>query len=228
MARVIVIKFPGSSAEEVAEAYSQVLGIETQILWHDTETIPQTELLVVPGGSSFADYLRPGALAKASPIAAAIRRTARSSRVLGIGNGFQILCEFGVLPGSLLSNVEGSFISKEVSVVTETSCSKLSPETGQVYQCPIACEYGCYYLDVRALSDLEEAKQVVFRYSDPEGVLLSEPPTGSVKGIAGLSNQQGNVLGLMFHPERSVEANFNSGRGKEILLSALNGVNRNT
>jgi phosphoribosylformylglycinamidine synthase I len=202
---VLIIEFPGSSAEEVAEAYKLYLGIDARILWHDTEVLPPCDLLVIPGGSSFCDYLRPGALAKTSPIAPALRRYSRTGRVLGIGNGFQILCEYGVLPGTLLPNLEGDFINREVFVRVQDSCI---PGFGNTVTgpFPLACSSGCYYLDRRKLADLEAAKQIVCTYVDKDGDALEVPPTGSVSAIAGVANSTGNAMGVMFHPERASDA----------------------
>ncbi len=221
MARVVIIEFPGSSAEEVALAYSRVLKVEAQVVWHDTESLPGASLLVIPGGFSFCDYLRPGALAKASPIAPAIRRFSRSGRVLGIGNGFQILTELAILPGAFLPNAEAKFLAAEVSLTSRKSCSQLFPLADKLFRLPLACESGRYQIDSRSFADLERSEQIAFQYANEDGATATEPPTGSIGSIAGVSNQQGNVLGVMFHPERCVETDFGGEQGREILLAAL-------
>jgi phosphoribosylformylglycinamidine synthase len=200
------------------------MGISTQIVWHDTENLPEAELVVLPGGSSFCDYLRPGALAKTSPISASLRRFGRSGKILGIGNGFQILCELGILPGTLLPNLEGEFVNKEVFISQKESVLKGKPVStdgllGKKYV--LACECGSYYLEPRRLGEAEDAKQIVFCYADKEGEVLKEPPTGSKASIAGITNASGNVLGVMFHPERSVEADYGGEHGREILKALL-------
>jgi len=219
--RVVIVEFPGSSADEVADAYLRVLGISTQVVWHDTENLPACELVVIPGGSSFCDYLRPGALAKASPIAASIRRHSRAGKVLGIGNGFQIMCEFGIFPGALLPNLEGKFVNQEVYVRPQESVLKSKSLGVTPLKFPLACDNGCYYIEPRRLLELQEGKQVVFTYSDKEGEALSMPPTGSQGAIAGLTLPSGNVLGVMFHPERAVENGAGGEQGREILTCLL-------
>lgn len=219
--KVVIIEFPGSSADEVADAYSRVLGISTQVVWHDSENLPACELVVIPGGSSFCDYLRPGALAKASAIAAPLRRHCRTGKMLGIGNGFQIMCEFGILPGTLLSNLENRFVNEEVYVRPEESVLKSKPFSGAALKFPLACDFGSYYIEPRRLAELKEGRQVVFTYSDKEGDPLTNPPTGSQGAIAGLSSVAGNVLGVMFHPERAVEKEYGGEQGREILTCLL-------
>jgi len=221
MARVTVVEFPGSSAEEVREAYLAISESEVTILWHDAEQMPPTDLLVIPGGSSFCDYLRPGALAKSSPAAIQIRKFARAGRVLGIGNGFQILCELGVLPGAFTANIEAKFIAEEVTVTAQESVCQLLPETRKTLKFPLACEYGRFQIDTRLYAELESNRQIAFQYTTVEGLPDESPPTGSVRGIAGITNELGNVLGVMFHPERSVEERFGGIMGRELLLSAL-------
>jgi len=219
--RVVIVEFPGSSAAEVADSYNRVLGISAQVIWHDTEAVPTCDLLVIPGGSAFCDYLRPGALVKTSPIAAPIRRYSRIGKMLGIGNGFQIMCELGILPGALLRNGEGHFINEDVYVVAQDCSLKVTPLSRAPRLFPLACEFGCFYLDRRNLTELEANKLVAFSYSDKEGDILQAPPTGSVGAIAGLTNQGGNVLGVMFHPERAVEQSYGGEQGREVLTCLL-------
>jgi len=219
--RVVVIEFPGSSVDEVADAYTRVLGIPTQVVWHDAETLPACELVVIPGGSSFCDYLRPGALAKASPISSALRRHSRTGKMLGIGNGFQIMCEFGILPGTLLSNLENKFVNEEVYVRPQESIFKSKPLGTIPLKFPLACDFGSFYIEPRRLAELQEGKQVVFTYSDKEGDALTAPPTGSQGAIAGLTSTAGNILGVMFHPERAVEKEYGGEQGRGILACLL-------
>jgi phosphoribosylformylglycinamidine synthase I len=219
--KVLIVEFPGSSVEEVADAYTRVLGIPAQVVWHDTENLPACELLVIPGGSSFSDYLRPGALAKASAISAAIRRHSRSGKVLGIGNGFQIMCEYGILPGALLSNIENKFVNEDVYVRPQESILVSKPLGDAPLKFPLACEFGSYFIEPRRLAELQESKLVVFRYTDKEGDLLPAPPTGSQGAIAGLTNTSGNVLGIMFHPERMVESEYGGEQGRAVLTCLL-------
>jgi phosphoribosylformylglycinamidine synthase subunit PurQ / glutaminase len=216
MAQVAVVHFPGSLVEELTLVLEEDLGISPTVIWHQTERLPaDIDLLIIPGGSAFCDYLRPGALAKSSPIAASIRRFARSGKVLGIGNGFQILTELEVLPGAFLPNLEGQAIVRRAKVATETAslCKILSGGYPQVSEVALSCVYGRYYVDQRTLTEIQE--QIVFRYSNDEGAVETEnPPTGSAGAVAGVCSVDGKVLGVMFHPERSAD-------GKAILRAAL-------
>lgn len=221
--RVVIIEFPGSSADEVADAYLRVLGIPTEVVWHDTENLPACELVVIPGGSSFCDYLRPGALAKTSAIAAPLRRHSRTGKMLGIGNGFQILCEYGILPGALLPNIENRFLNEEVFVRPQQSVLTAKPLSDVALKFPLACDCGSYYIEPRRLAELQDAKQVVFTYTDKEGDSLSISPTGSQGAIAGLTSVAGNILGVIFHPERAVEKDYGGEQGREILTCLLDG-----
>ena len=219
--RVVVVEFPGSSAIEVRDAYKKVLNISVEIVWHDAEILPTCELLVIPGGSSFCDYLRPGALAKTSPISTAIRRYARSGKMLGIGNGFQIMCELGILPGAFLPNSEGKFFNREVFVASQESNLKTGVVFSKVGSFPLACQNGCFYMDRRNLSELELTKQIPFCYSDKDGDILKVAPTGSAGSIAGITNSSGTALGVMFHPERAVEEKYGAAHGREVLMCLL-------
>ena len=222
---VTIVKFPGSGGADDAEyVFSRILGVETTVLWHDEENIGDTDLLVLPGGYSFGDYLRPGCLARSSAIAPAIRRFSRTGRVLGIGNGFQVLCELEVLPGILLPNVRLELCSEPVHLKVEKSICGLCGglEEGKVFQLPLACSFGCYFADYRTLVDLQEKGLVALRYCDENGEVTEEcNPTGSASAIAGVTNVRGNVLGLMAHPERAVEPQFGGTDGLEILRAVL-------
>jgi phosphoribosylformylglycinamidine synthase len=182
-------------------------------VWHRDTDLKKADLVVLPGGFSYGDYLRTGALAKLSPVMQAVKEFAgRGGRVLGICNGFQILCESGLLPGALLENVGQRFLSRFVHIRTERSVGFFTSgmEPGGVITCPIAHFQGNYYADPATLAELEANGQVVFRYSGADGSVAPEDRSTNVNGscnaIAGICNKAGNVVGLMPHPERAVES----------------------
>jgi phosphoribosylformylglycinamidine synthase len=227
--RVAVIKFPGASAaDDVAHVYRNVLGYEVDVVWHLEETVGSPDLLILPGGASFADYLRPGALALPSPVISGVRKFARAGGyILGLGNGFQILCETGLLPGVLLQNTNTRFLNETVTMVATDS--KMShPAEGpfgwqfkenDTIALPIACNYGRYYADRRVLKDIEENGQVIFRYGDEEGEIDYEKPyNGCSNAIAAVANKDFRIIGMMCRPERVCEEIFGSKEGLRILL----------
>lgn len=224
--KVAVVSFPGSGgAEDASHAYGNVLGEDVVNVWHQEESIQDADLVVIPGGASFGDYLRPGALAKTSPIIAAIRKYAKDKRpIIGIGNGFQILCEAEILPGILLPNLNSRFLNTQayVSVENEKSIWTKHFEEEHLLRLPLSCYNGRYYADKRALKDLEENGHVAFRFCDKDGDFISENPfNGSSNGIAGILNRHENVLGIIARPERAVEAFMGSVDGLEILSSVF-------
>jgi phosphoribosylformylglycinamidine synthase len=206
-----ILVFPGSNCDHDAyHVAGHVLGQEARFIWHKETRLGDVDVVIVPGGFSYGDYLRSGAIARFSPIMPAVMRFAHEGGlVLGICNGFQILCESGLLPGVLLRNASLRFASKHVYLRTE------QPETpftnqfipGQVLQIPIAHGDGNYFADEATLDRLEANGQVVFRYCDPAGRLTpAANPNGSIRHIAGIVNERRNVLGMMPHPERCAEA----------------------
>lgn len=224
--RIAVVKFPGASgADDVAHAYGTILNQETVIVPVEEESVGKADALIVPGGFSYADYLRPGALAKGTPVAGAIRKFAKDGGpVLGIGNGFQILCELGILPGALVMNPNGRFVSQDVHLMVDSTKNPFTQKIQQfkVLKLPLACGYGCYYADKRTLRDLENGGMVALRYCNAEGeVDPTTNVTGSLSSIAGVISRHGNVLGMMAHPERHVEAILGGTDGLEILRSVL-------
>ena len=226
--KVAVIVFPGSGgAADATYAYGEVLGLETYTVWHQEESFGNADLVVIPGGSAFGDYLRPGALAKTSPICGAIRRHALDDRpLIGLGNGFQILCELELLPGILLPNISSRYLNENVHLMVDNERSiwtrHLDPEEPLLL--PMGCYSGRYYADKRALKDLEEEGHIAFRFSDAEGdVDLDYPFNGSAHAIAGILNRHENVLGLICHPERAVEKLMGSTDGLGLLQSVLLG-----
>lgn len=212
--RVAVVVFPGTNCDQdVLRVFGDLLKAEAFPVWHRDTDLNKADLVVLPGGFSYGDYLRTGALAKLSPVMQSVKEfAAKGGRVLGICNGFQILCEAGLLPGVLLENVGRRFLSQFVHIKVERSVGFFTSgiEPGKVITCPIAHFQGNYYADPDTLTEIEANGQVVFRYSDANGkVSASDRATnvnGSLNAIAGISNRAGNVVGLMPHPERSAEA----------------------
>ncbi len=224
--RVAVVEFPGSGgARDAVYAFSNILKQEVYTVWHQEESLGDPDLLVIPGGASFGDYLRPGALAKSSPICPAIIKYARDKRpVIGIGNGFQILCELEVLPGILLTNINTRFLNTDTYLLCENDKSIWTKgiETGSVIKLPVSCYSGRYYADKRTLKDLEEMGHVAFRFCDEEGDIDTEDPfNASSNAIAGILNRHENVLGIISHPERAVESFMGSVDGMEIFNSVI-------
>ena len=209
--QVAVPTFPGSNCDHDAlHACGAVLGWDTRPVWHQEPRLPEgTDLVVVPGGFSYGDYLRCGAIAALSPIMADIKRFAdRGGLVVGICNGFQILCEAHLLPGALLRNESLRFIHKEVHLRVERAdlAFTRAMQVGQLLRVPIAHAEGNYTLDDAGLAALEARGGVVFRYCSAEGDTHADfTPNGAANGIAGIVNERGNVLGMMPHPERVVE-----------------------
>ena len=206
-----VLVFPGSNCDHDAlHACGTVMGWDAVPVWHRSERLPEgTDLVFVPGGFSYGDYLRCGAIAALSPIMADIKRFAdQGGLVAGICNGFQILCEAHLLPGALLRNESLRFIHKDVHLRVERTGLPFTGAmaVGQILRVPIAHAEGNYTLDRYGLAALEARGGVVFRYCSAEGETGPEfTPNGAVNGIAGIVNERGNVLGMMPHPERAVE-----------------------
>lgn len=221
-----VITFPGSNSDEDAFlAISDVLGQEGVKLWHKDHDLRGVDVVILPGGFSYGDYLRAGAIARFSPIMREVVAHAdRGGPVIGICNGFQIACEAGLLPGALLRNRSLQFVSELVRVRVETSETRFTNEyeAGQILRLPIAHGEGRYTADDATLDRLEQNDQVVFRYVNAKGeVDPSADPNGSMRGIAGIVNDRGNVLGLMPHPERAAEAIVGSADGVALFESLL-------
>ena len=224
--RVGVIVFPGSNCDHDAyHVSSHVLGLQTSFVWHKETRLPSVDLVIIPGGFSYGDYLRAGAVARFSPIMARVIRYAREGGlVLGICNGFQVLCECGLLPGALLRNDSVRFACKWVTVRTENTRSPFtrSLAQGQVLRIPIAHGEGNYFAADADLEALERNGRVAFRYCSSAGEITREAnPNGSAKNIAGILNAEGNVLGMMPHPERAAEPELGSADGALIFQSVM-------
>lgn len=222
--KVGIIQFPGTNCEYDTQYAFNALGCETQVLWHKEDTIPAgTDLVVVPGGFSYGDYLRSGAIAKMSPIMKALKQYAdNGGKVLGICNGFQVLTEIGLLPGALKRNEGLHFISRHhhLKVINNDNMFLRHCNAGDVINIPIAHHDGNYYIDEVGLKELYANNQVLLKYTDAEGNI--DNPNGSIDSIAGVCNASKNVFGLMPHPERAMEALLGSGDGVQMLEGFLN------
>lgn len=231
-AKVGVVVFPGSNCDADAWHAVRLLGAEPRYLWHADRDLGGVDAAILPGGFSYGDYLRAGAIARFAPIMSAIERHAsRGGLVLGICNGFQILLEAGLLPGAMRRNDSLQFRCQMTHLRTERSdtpfTSLLRP--GQVIRVPIAHAEGNYYADPETLAGLEAGGQVVFRYVNPAGEAeATSNPNGAANHIAGLINREGNVLGMMPHPERVVEALLGGCDGRLVLGSMLLELGRRT
>ncbi|URR34547.1 phosphoribosylformylglycinamidine synthase subunit PurQ [Thermosynechococcus sp. HN-54] len=208
--KVGIVVFPGSNCDrDVAYVTSELLGWPTELLWHEETNLANYDLIVLPGGFSFGDYLRCGAIARFSPIMAAVKDHAAAGKwVLGICNGFQILTEAKLLPGALVRNRDLHFICDRVHLRLEAKERPWLQGYGEktVIRLPIAHGEGCYYADAATLAELEANRQVLFRYADAQGNVTPESnPNGSLNNIAGICNAAGNVLGMMPHPERAAD-----------------------
>lgn len=227
--RIGIIVFPGSNCDrDCHHAVTQVLGASAEFVWHKEASLPQLDAVIIPGGFSYGDYLRTGAIARFSPVMAAVTRFAEAGGlVLGICNGFQILLEAGLLPGAMLRNRSLSFICRDVRVRVENTATPFTSRCrpGQVLTLPIAHAEGNYYADPATLSSLQAKNQIVFRYCTSGGTLTLEAnPNGALDNIAGITNAHGNVLGLMPHPERCAEALLGNEDGRLLLLSMLDTI----
>jgi phosphoribosylformylglycinamidine synthase len=226
-----VVVFPGSNCDHDAwYALGEVLHQPVEFLWHQSEQVHGFDAILLPGGFSYGDYLRTGAIARFSPVMRAVEKFARGGGlVLGICNGFQILCEAGLLPGVLQRNAGMRFVCKPVHIRVETTDTPFTAAAnpGQVLEIPIAHGDGNYYCDAETLADLERNHQVVFRYTTPDGREdAAANPNGSLGNIAGICNRERNVVGLMPHPERAVEAALGSADGLVILRSLIESLTR--
>jgi phosphoribosylformylglycinamidine synthase len=215
-----VIVFPGSNCDHDAwYAVNENLHGRAEFIWHDSPKLGDVDAVILPGGFSYGDYLRCGAIARFSPVMQAVKKfAADGGLVLGICNGFQILVEAGLLPGALLRNQELRFICREVKLRTETTASPFTSKLtkGQILRIPIAHGEGQYFADDRTLDRLEAEDRVAFRYV--------QNPNGSARDIAGILNERRNVLGMMPHPERACDPLMGSTDGLGIFESVLNAV----
>ncbi len=224
-----VVIFPGSNCDhDTHHVLKSVLGQETVFLWHQDTDLQDVDTVILPGGFAYGDYLRCGAIAKFSPILESVRRHAQDGKlVVGICNGFQILQEAGLLPGVMLRNAGLRFVCRHVWLRTENNQTPFTNacQEGQVLKIPIAHNEGNFFISKEELAELQENQQIVFRYSDAQGDVIPEAnPNGSIDSIAGVMNRQGNVMGMMPHPERASEALLSSEDGRFIFKSIINRV----
>lgn len=202
--RIGIVTFPGTLGAEDASRAVELSGAQAVQIWHDDATLPTVDALILPAGNTYGDYLRAGALATTTAIAPAIVAAAQAGvPVLGIGNGFQILCELGLLPGALVANESLTFTSRTVTVEVDNAATPWTSDlqAGDELALPVNSGAGQYVADEATLDALEENGQVVLRYA-------SENPNGSARDIAGVANEAGNVVGIMVHPEYAIEAGF--------------------
>ncbi|MBM4122535.1 MAG: phosphoribosylformylglycinamidine synthase subunit PurQ [Nitrospira sp.] len=226
-----VIIFPGSNCDhDCVHVLEDVLSQKVTQVWHKDTSLAGLDAIILPGGFSYGDYLRTGAIARFSPVMGAVKQFAEGGgMVLGICNGFQILLEAGLLPGAMLRNRSLSFICKDVHVSVENAATPFTGrcEPGQVLKIPIAHADGNYYTDDVTLSQMKAAAQVVFRYCTADGKVTPEAnPNGSLDNIAGIINAAGNVMGMMPHPERSAEEVLGNDDGRLIFLSMLDALKK--
>lgn len=225
-----VVIFPGSNCDEdIIYVLESILGQEVERLWHKDRDLKGCEFIVIPGGFSYGDYLRSGAIARFSPIMdEVIAHSERGGYVLGICNGFQILCEAGLLPGALLHNENQKFICRNVYLVPATTDSLLTRglDVNTPLNIPIAHGEGRYYAPAEMLEELRANYQIIFRYSDKEGNTNSGNPNGAVDNIAGICNRGRNVYGMMPHPERAADEALCNTDGLRIFEAVLQNVSR--
>jgi phosphoribosylformylglycinamidine synthase I len=224
-----VIQFPGSNCDQDCLAtINSIEGLEAQYVWHKETTLRGYDAIVLPGGFAYGDYLRCGAIARFSPVMQAVMSEARAGKlVLGTCNGFQILCEAGLLPGALVRNRSLRFICEMVTTrveVSDTPFTNCCPE-GSLLRLPIAHGEGCFFADPATLRELQKNRQVILRYADAEGRVVPEAnPNGSIDNIAGICNRERNVFGLMPHPDRAGDERLGSADGLKIFRSMMNAI----
>jgi phosphoribosylformylglycinamidine synthase len=228
-----IVVFPGSNCDHDAyHAAKHVLGQDAEFVWHKDTDLKSADVVVLPGGFSYGDYLRTGAIARFSPIMNAVRAFAeRGGPVLGVCNGFQILLEAGLIPGAMLRNRGVKFQCEQVHVRVDQTDTPFTAacRPGQVLQMPIAHGEGNYFAPPDVIARLEANGQVVFRYTNAAGEVTDEAnPNGSVAAIAGLCNERRNVVGLMPHPERACESALGSADGLRVFESAVESLKSGT
>lgn len=224
-----VVVFPGSNCDHDAyHVISKHVGQPVEFVWHQQTDLSGYDAVIVPGGFSYGDYLRAGALARFSPVMQSVKQFAANGKfVFGICNGFQILCEAGLLPGALMQNEGLHFICRHVNLKVENGGTPFTNAVpaGKILSIPIAHAQGNYTCDDQTYNDLEENGQIVFRYCDANGEVTAEAnPNGSRSNIAGICNLDRNVIGMMPHPERACEDLLGSNDGREIFRSLTNAI----
>ncbi len=227
-----VIQFPCSNCDQdCIAAINGIDGLEAEYVWHKETSLHDFDAIVLPGGFAYGDYLRCGAIARFSPIMKAVVSDARAGKlILGTCNGFQILCEAGLLPGALVRNRSLRFVCDMVTTRVEASNSPFTqgcPE-GTLLRLPVAHGEGCFFADAKTLRDLNQHRQVILRYADEKGRVVPEAnPNGSIENIAGISNRERNVFGLMPHPDRACDEKLGSADGAKIFRSMMQTITAN-
>jgi len=224
-----VLQFPASNCDQDAvHVLRDVLGHSARYVWHKETLLGDADAVIVPGGFAYGDYLRTGAIARFSPVMAAVQQFASNGGlVLGICNGFQILCEAGLLPGALIRNRSLQFRCEHVFLKTATVDSPFTSKipTGKLLKIPIAHGEGCYFADEATLAELQAKNQILWQYCNAKGELTDDAnPNGSLLNIAGVSNERRNVAGLMPHPERASEEILGSADGRLIFESMIHAL----
>lgn len=225
-----VLQFPASNCDQDAIHAIRVLGHHARYVWHKESTLGDAQAVIVPGGFSYGDYLRCGAIARFSPVMAAVQQfAANGGLVLGICNGFQILCEAGLLPGALVRNRSLQFRCEHIYLKAAAHDSPFTsriPE-GKVLRIPVAHGEGCYFADDDLLNQLETRRQILWQYCNARGELTEQSnPNGSLRNIAGICNERRNVAGLMPHPERACEPLLGSADGRLIFESMIHALEK--
>jgi phosphoribosylformylglycinamidine synthase len=221
-----IIQFPGSNCDQdCVAAINSIDGLQAEYVWHRQTSLRDYDAIVLPGGFAYGDYLRCGAIARFSPIMRAVIADARAGKlVLGTCNGFQILCEAGLLPGALVRNRSLRFVCDMATMRVEVPDSPFTHGCRErtLLRMPVAHGEGCYFADENTLRTLNHGRQVILRYTDARGQIVPQAnPNGSIENIAGICNREGNVFGLMPHPDRACDARLGSVDGARIFRSML-------
>ena len=223
--KAAIIRFPGSNCDQDCELVLREQGFQAEFVWHKDSSAAGYDLIVLPGGFSYGDYLRCGAIARFSPIMkSVVEQAAKGVLVLGICNGFQILCESGLLPGALVRNRDLRFICEHVNLRVENTANPFlsASKVGNVLNIPIAHGEGNYVCDAATLAQLKAEQRILLRYSDAAGTITDAAnPNGATENIAGICNASRNVFGLMPHPERACDAQLGSTDGRLVFQSIL-------
>ncbi|MCL5283589.1 MAG: phosphoribosylformylglycinamidine synthase subunit PurQ [Armatimonadetes bacterium] len=227
--KVGVIVFPGSNCDQDAYyAFRDNLRQPVEYIWYQETDLKGVDLIVLPGGFSYGDYLRTGAIARFAPVMRSVEKYANSGKlVLGICNGFQVLCEAGLLPGALVRNAGLKFVCRYVNLRVENAETALTVhcQVGQILRIPIAHGDGCYVCDEETYERLNRNRQIIFRYCETDGrTTLDSNPNGSMDNIAGIANERFNVFGMMPHPERATEKLMGSADGRLLFSSLIDSV----
>jgi phosphoribosylformylglycinamidine synthase I len=227
--RFAVIQFPGSNCDQDCVAAINGLDeLQAEYVWHKESSVDNFDAIVLPGGFAYGDYLRCGAIARFSPIMKAVMNDARAGKlVLGTCNGFQVLCEAGLLPGALVRNRSLRFMCDMVTTRVEVDDSPFTHDCpkGTLLRLPVAHGEGCFFADARTLQELNENQQVILRYADSKGYIVPKAnPNGSIENIAGICNRERNVFGLMPHPDRASDTRLGSMDGAKIFRSMVQSI----